>query len=101
MGWVLDHEDLRGDRVLHLHRADPRGDRAWQLHHGGAGQDQAHGGVGTGLGSKDQGGNHRTVELPELSGGDLTPLIASDDGFAPSGKSLVVTCSGGVLQVLP
>ena len=80
----LQPEDLRGDRVLHHHHAGSGGDRAWQPHHDGAGRDQAQGGVGgsttaTGAGgSQDQGGNHRTVELPELSGGDLTPLILGD-----------------------
>ena len=80
----LQPEDLRGDRVLHHHHAGSGGDRAWQPHHDGAGRDQAQGGVGgsttaTGAGgSQDQGGNHRTVELPELAGGDLTPLILGD-----------------------
>ena len=88
----LHQADLLGDRVLHPHQANPRDDRAWQLHHGGAGRDQVNGEVGAGLerttesstsatgvgGSQDQGGNHRTVELPELSGGDLTPLILGD-----------------------
>ena len=88
----LHQADLLGDRVLHPHQAHPTGDRAWQLHHGGAGRDQVHGEMGADLGrttesstsatgvggSQDQGGNHRTVELPELAGGDLTPLILGD-----------------------
>ena len=80
----LHQEERRGDRVLHPHHAGSEGDRAWQPHHDGAGRDHAQGGVGgstaaTGVGgNQDQGGNHRTVELPELSGGDLTPLILGD-----------------------
>ena len=80
----LHQEERRGDRVLHPHHAGSEGDRAWQPHHDGAGRDHAQGGVGgstaaTGVGgTQDQGGNHRTVELPELSGGDLTPLILGD-----------------------
>ena len=85
----LNQADLRGDRVLQPPQTIHRGDRAWQLHHSGDGR---HGEVGADLGrtpessttatgvggNQDQGGNHRTVELPELSGGDLTPLILGD-----------------------
>ena len=85
---VLDGDRAKqlqhGIRVWHHHHAGSGGDRAWQPHHDGAGRDQAQGGVGgsttaTGAGgNQDQGGNHRSVELPELSGGDLTPLILGD-----------------------
>ena len=89
------HSDLRGDRASQPHHSDLRSDRAWQPQHGDlrdnrawqaqqadGGRDHRYRGedpgVATGSGSQDQGGNHRTVELPELSGGDLTPLILGD-----------------------
>ena len=54
------------------------GDRAWHGQHG-VGERSLNQGAGDGNGvHQDQGGNHRTVELPELSDGDLTPLILGD-----------------------
>ena len=90
------HSDLQGDRASQLHHSDCRGDRSWQPHHGDlrndrawqahkaeGGRDHPYGGEDPGMAAgsssqQDQGGNHRTVELPELSGGDLTPLILGD-----------------------
>ena len=71
------------DRAWQLQHGDLRDVRAWQAQQVEGGRDQAQRvedpGVAAGSGShQDQGGNHRTVELPELSGGDLTPLILGD-----------------------
>ena len=76
------HSDLRGDRAWQPQHGDLRDNRAWQAQQADGGRDHRYRGedpgVATGSGSQDQGGNHRTVELPELSGGDLTPLILGD-----------------------
>ena len=74
------HSDLRSDRAWQPQHGDLRDNRAWQAQQADGGRDHLHRGedpgVAAGSGSQqDQGGNHRTVELPELSGGDLTPLI--------------------------
>ena len=86
----LHHSDLRSDRAWQLQHGDLRDDRAWQAQQVDSGRDQGRKeedlGVAAGSGShQDQGGNHRTVELPELSGGDLTPLILGDwlEGVKP------------------
>ena len=63
---------LSGDRAQQ--ERGRSGDRAW---HGNHGAGDATGEAVSGL-HHDQGGNHRTVELPELSDGDLTPLILGD-----------------------
>eukprot|EP00434_Breviolum_minutum_P012623 symbB.v1.2.011127.t1/scaffold732.1/size241626/1 len=71
-----------GDRAWQPQHGDLRDNRAWQAQQADGGRDHRYRGedpgVATGSGSQDQGGNHRTVELPELSGGDLTPLILGD-----------------------
>ena len=68
--------DLSGDRAKQ--DCGKGADRAWHGHHD-VGERSLNQGAGDGNGVRqDQGGNHRTVELPELSDGDLTPLILGD-----------------------